>query len=101
MLMHAGATNARLWRHDLTTHTNAPVAEVDQSAQPTAARASWESSGIIDASHWLGAGAFLIDVQAHTLLFDREQQDVFGDSRLDITAKREGGQLLVLRLPGA
>jgi hypothetical protein len=97
----AGATNARLWRHDLTTGADAPVAEVDQSADPAAPAGSWESSGIVDASHWLGRGAFLIDVQAHTLFVDSEPQDVYGDARADVTAKREDGQLLVLRLPGA
>jgi hypothetical protein len=97
----AGATNARLWRHDLNTHTTAPVAEVDQSADPAAAHGAWESSGIVDASDWLGEGAFLIDVEAHTLFVDREIQDVYGNSRPDVTVKREGGQLLVLRLPGA
>jgi len=49
----------------------------------------WESSGIIDASGWLGAGAWLFDVQAHTLPVPA----------LGLGA--EGGQLLVLRLPGS
>jgi hypothetical protein len=96
-----GATNARLWRLDLRTRAAVPVAEVDQSQDPAALPGTWESSGIVDASRWLGKDTFLIDVQAHSLLFDRQQENVYGDSRLDVTTKREGGQLLALRLPGA
>ncbi len=49
----------------------------------------WETSGIIDASAWLGAGAWLFDVQAHTLPVPT------------LELRNEGGQLLVLRLPGS
>lgn len=49
----------------------------------------WESSGIIDASAWLGAGTWLFDIQAHTL-------PVPG-----VGLRNEGGQLLLLRLPGS
>jgi hypothetical protein len=97
----AGATNARLWRLDLDRRTKRAVAEVDQSQDPAALPGNWESSGIVDASRWLGRDMFLIDVQAHSLLFDRQQENVYGDSRPDVTTKREGGQLLALKLPGA
>ncbi len=60
-----------------------------------AAGTCWESSGIIDASSWLGEGAWLFDVQGHTLPF--AYQD--GETRVDVS--REGGQLLYLRLPGS
>jgi hypothetical protein len=96
-----GATNARVWKLDLGSRTTVPVAEVDQSQDPAAVKAAWEASGIVDASKWLGKDHFLVDVQAHTLLFDAQQEDVYGDSRPDVTTKREGGQLLVLHLPGA
>ncbi len=49
----------------------------------------WESSGIIDASAWFGPGSWLFDVQAHTL--------PVANGRL----LNEGGQLLLLRLPGS
>ena len=49
----------------------------------------WESSGIIDASAWLGAGTWLFDVQAHTLPVPA------------LGLLNEGGQLLALRLPGS
>jgi hypothetical protein len=49
----------------------------------------WETSGIIDASEWLGAGAWLFDVQAHTLPVPV------------LNLVNEGGQVLLLRLPGS
>ena len=56
----------------------------------------WESSGIIDASQWLGAGSWLFDVQAHTLPF------TYNDgTSTPVTVSSEGGQLLYLRLPGS
>lgn len=55
----------------------------------------WESSGIIDASKWLGEGSWLFDIQAHTLPFSY----LDGQTRVDVS--KEGGQLLYLRLPGS
>lgn len=49
----------------------------------------WESSGIIDASRWLGAGTWLFDVQAHGLPVPA------------LGLSSEGGQLLYLRVPGS
>jgi hypothetical protein len=55
---------------------------------------AWESSGIVDVSSVFGEGAFLINVQAHTLWID-------SDAGTGFTYKREGGQLLLLTVPGA
>jgi hypothetical protein len=91
----AGATNARVWRYDLASHALTVVAEVDQSASPVPLSvASWESSGIVDASRVLGPGTFLLDVQAHGW-------DLPAGAGNDAPAvpKREMGQLLVLRVP--
>jgi Bacterial protein of unknown function (DUF839) len=55
----------------------------------------WESSGIIDASDWLGEGTWLFDVQAHTLPFS------YRDGATTVNLPNEGGQLLYLRLPGS
>jgi hypothetical protein len=97
----ANATTARVWRHDLAG-SMAPVLWVDQSAdegptdvdpQPKGNLGAWEASGIIDASHVFGPGAFLVDVQAHTLWVEMAPGP-------DWTYKREGGQLLLFRLPG-
>jgi hypothetical protein len=104
------ATTARLW---FVPFSGAPqiVAKVDQSADggPTDVdgRApgnlgAWEASGIVDASAVFGRGAFLIDVQAHTLWVERAPgDDNNGDGQPDFTYKREGGQLALIRIPGA
>jgi hypothetical protein len=105
------ATTARLWGYNLATGTMAPVAKVDQSADegPTDVDSfgpgnlgAWESSGVVDASAAFGPGAFLIDVQAHTLWIEQAPgDDNFPPAGPDFTYKREGGQLLLLRIPGA
>jgi hypothetical protein len=90
----AGATNARIWRYDLTSQgPPTVVAEVDQSLLPTARPSSWESSGIVDASAAFGPGAFLVDVQAHGL--ELAVQPAFPNWEY----RREGGQLLLIRVP--
>jgi hypothetical protein len=104
------ATTARLWH---VPFAGAPgvVARVDQSADggPTDVDGrlpgnlgAWESSGIVDASAAFGPGAFLINVQAHTLWIARAPgDDNNGDGQPDFTYKREGGQLALLRIPGS
>jgi hypothetical protein len=104
------ATTARLWH---VPFAGAPevVAKVDQSADggPTdvdgrgpANQGAWESSGIVDASAAFGSGAYLIDVQAHTLWVEKAPgDDNNGDGQPDFTYKREGGQLALLRMPGS
>jgi hypothetical protein len=101
------ATTARLW---LVPFSGDPqvVAKVDQSAdggptdvdlRPPGNLGAWESSGIVDASAAFGRGAYLINVQAHTLWVERAPgDDNNGDGQPDFTFKREGGQLLLLRL---
>jgi hypothetical protein len=103
------ATTARLW---LVPFSGAPqvVAAVDQSAdggptdvdgRPPGNLGAWESSGIVDASAAFGRGAFLINVQAHTLWIERAPgDDNNGDGQPDFTYKREGGQLALLRISG-
>jgi hypothetical protein len=97
-------TPARIWAYDLKRGGDPyVVARVNQSADegPTDVDASttkglwgsWESSGIVDASKFFGKGAFLVDIQAHTLAV---QEEVHGP----LTFVREGGQLLLFRLPG-
>lgn len=97
-----GQTTARIWRYNLVAGTLEVVARVDQSADegptdvdptPAGAPGVWESSGIIDASSAFGPGAFLVDIQAPTLIVEREVRGT-------LTYEREGGQLLLLRLPG-
>ena len=103
------ATTARLWYVPFSG-TPEVVAEVDQGqdggptdvdGRPAGNLGAWETSGIVDASAAFGPGAFLIDVQAHTLWVDREDgEDNFAPAGPDFTYKREGGQLLLIEIPG-
>lgn len=105
----ARATTGRVWRYDLATNTSAVAFRVDQSADegPTdldaAARGNlgaWEASGVVDASAAFGPGAFLVTVQAHSLWVDKAPgDDNDGNGTADFTYKREGGQLLLVRVP--
>jgi hypothetical protein len=99
------ATTARIWQYGLAAGTpTRVVAKVNQSADegPTDEDAvmtrgnlgAWESSGIIDVSSVFGPGAFLVDVQAGTLVIDEEKVG-------NLTYQRDGGQLGLLRIPGA
>jgi hypothetical protein len=97
-------TTARVWRYDLATGGFTVVAKVDQSQDPgqDARQGEWESSGIVDASAAFGDGAFLIDIQAHTLFVETAPgPDLVPPPGPDWLYKREGGQLLLLRIPGA
>jgi len=111
------ATPARLWYVSYAGASQV-VAKVNQSADggptdvgplPTPDPSignlgAWESSGIVDASAAFGPGTFLIDVQAHTLWVEKAPgPDTFIDAETanpDFTYKREGGQLLLIRIPG-
>ncbi|MGH2680566.1 MAG: alkaline phosphatase PhoX [Actinomycetota bacterium] len=77
---------SRILRYDLDAETLSVVGHVNTIG--------WESSGIVDASAFFGDGAWLLDVQAHSLLVDQEPAG-------DVTLKREGGQLILLRVPGS
>jgi Bacterial protein of unknown function (DUF839) len=113
------ATTARIWRLDLDA-PQAPdvnpvvVAKVDQSldentdpgrgavdedAAGIGSLGAWESSGIVDASSAFGPGAFLVAVQAHSYWVEKLLgDDNFPPAGADFWYKREGGQLLLLRL---
>jgi hypothetical protein len=56
----------------------------------------------VDASAVFGKGAFLVDVQAGTLWIEMaDGPDVVAPAGPDWTYKRSGGQLLLIRIPGA
>ncbi len=102
------ATPARLWSVPFSG-TPHPVATVNQSADGPAGSTdvdgrgpgnwgAWETSGIVDASAAFGPGAFLINIQAHTLWVEKGPgADNNSDGQPDFTYKREGGQLLLIR----
>ena len=111
----ANATTGRLWHVPIGNPAGAEVvAKVDQSAdgQPgnpgtdvdgraPGNQGAWESSGIVDASKAFGPDMFLINVQAHTLWVEKAPgDDNNSDGQPDFTYKREGGQLLLIRIPG-
>jgi Bacterial protein of unknown function (DUF839) len=111
------ATTARLWRVDLNASVpdtaKTVAAKVEQSSDegPTdvdaAARGNlgaWESSGVVDASAVFGPGSFLVTVQAHTLWIEKQivaPANDPGPLKRGFTYKREGGQLVLLRVRGA
>jgi hypothetical protein len=106
------ATTARLWHVPFANPAGAEVvAKVNQSADGQGTdvdgrapgnQGAWESTGIVDASEAFGPGAFLINVQAHTLWVEKAPgDDNNGDGQPDFTYKREGGQLSLIRIPGA
>jgi hypothetical protein len=103
--------NARVWQYKFSDSSLNPVLEINQSADegPTDVdtsgpgnKGSWEASGIIDVSKYFGAGYFLLDVQAHTLFTQTQPgPDIAAPAGPDWTYKREGGQLLLVYIPGA
>jgi hypothetical protein len=109
------ATTARIWLYSFATGGLSVVARADQEADegPTdvdgppgvvqkSNLGSWETSGIVDASSVWGPGAFLVTVQAHTLWVQKAPgDDNFAPAGVDFTYKREGGQLALVRIPGA
>jgi len=94
------ATTGRLWYVPFSG-TPQVVVKIDQSADggPTDVdgRAAgnwgaWESTGIIDASEAFGPGAFLINVQAHTLWMEKAPgDDNNGDFQPDFTYSAKAG----------
>ncbi len=100
-IYHLAGTNARIWRYDLKTGQLTVVAMVNQGAyDPFAAQGSWESTGIVDASAYFGPGSFLVNVQAHSISTEiavGEQMDALTGQ--PVILRREGGQLLLLRVP--
>ena len=49
----------------------------------------------MDASEWLGAGSWLLDVQAHSTDIETLVVDP------DLTLKQEDGQLMLMNIPGS
>jgi hypothetical protein len=93
--------NSRLWRYTLSTAAFTPVAMVNQAQDPNARAGTWEVSGIVDASSVWGRGAFLLDVEAHSIFVETALgPDLVPPPGPDWLYKREGGQLLAIRIPG-
>jgi hypothetical protein len=107
----ANATTARLMHYRFSNGALTVAARVDQSADegptdvdssPAGRLGAWESTGVVDASAAFGPDTFLINVQAHTLWVEKAPGlDQVPPPGPDYTFKREGGQLLLLTIPGA
>jgi len=119
-----GLNTARIWQIPLSggvAGTPTVVAAVNQGydGDPSmdvdgfanAGPGYWESSGIIDVSDAFGPGTFLVTVQAHSLWVEKDPADddwtrAAGtwtpgpDGFPDWMNKREGGQLVLIRIPG-
>jgi hypothetical protein len=121
----ANETPARLWRVPLFAAnpdaSKVAIAEVNQlldenqnpalgpldvdgtnPAIPAPANlGNWESSGIVDVSKAFGQGTFLVTIQAHSYWTSKTAgPDAKGNAGVDYWYKSEGGQLILLRLPG-
>jgi hypothetical protein len=90
--------DSSVWLYDTASGALVRIAEIDRATAAASVPAalgnnpgtpgSWETSGVIDASALYGPGAWLIDVQAHTIM---SNNPLVGN---------EGGQLLLLRTNG-
>jgi hypothetical protein len=87
LMVQEDADNAKIWQHDFGTGAWSVAATVNDP--------DGESSGIVDASDWFGAGSWILDVQAHGSNFSEE----LGDD--GILRKLEDGQLLLMKIPGS
>jgi hypothetical protein len=100
LMVQEDAANAKIWRNDFA----ATWTHVGSVTHPTAPSAG-ESSGILDASAWLGAGWWVLDVQSHVNqeLDSTVRQYVTPITNVVINyqARREDGQLLLMYVPGS
>ena len=105
------ATTGRVWQYRFSDGALNAVLKVDQSADegptdvdPATSAGSWgawETTGIVDVSSIFGPGKFLINVQAHSLFIEvGDGPDLNGSGSADWLNKREGGQLLLVTIPG-
>ncbi|MEX1073062.1 MAG: hypothetical protein WED86_05120 [Chloroflexota bacterium] len=118
------ATNARIWQYKLTgpdagdlvvaAVVNQALDEGTTDVDPVSAgtHGFWEASGIIDVSSVFGPGTFLVTIQSHSLWVEGQNAGdsltrlagswtLGADTFPDWINKREGGQLVLLRIPGA
>ena len=87
LMVQEDASDAKIWRYDLATEVWSTVATVNKPRG--------ESSGIVDASEWFGAGAWILDVQGG--------EDILSefDPVTGVTSKLSSGQLLLMKVPGS
>jgi hypothetical protein len=92
----------------LDENANPALGKVDVDAAAAARLGAWESSGIVDASAAFGPGTFFLTIQAHSYWIDKlAGPDLLGaagtppgGNGADFFYKKEGGQLILLTMPG-
>ena len=110
MVQEDGAVNNDVWQYTLGSGSPGTWTKVASATQTTTA----ETSGIIDASAWLGAGWWVLDVQSHVNLLGAVPAGTWGDdpehepiyplgpaNGAAYSLRRELGQLLLLYIPGS
>jgi hypothetical protein len=87
----------RVLVYDLASGTLRPVARTDpdRSIIDEKGLGAWESSGVVDVSDVFGPGWSLLDVQAHSTTMNVPDRSLEPN-----TATGEGGQLVLLFIPG-
>jgi Bacterial protein of unknown function (DUF839) len=107
IMVQEDASDAKIWRYSLTAGTWTQVAQVDQDQNPATTGDPGESSGIVDASKWLGDGWWVLDVQSHTnqtvttgapFVWNGPPGPAPGTT---YQMRRENGQLLLMYVPGS
>src|SRR5262249_13384213 len=93
-----GNRDSSVWLYDTASGALVRLAQIDRATAAASidpalgnnpgVKGSWETSGVIDVSALYGPGAWLIDVQGHTIM---SNNPLVGN---------EGGQLLLLRTDG-
>jgi glycerophosphoryl diester phosphodiesterase len=94
-----GGRDSSVFLYDIHTGALVRLAQINRAAAAASVndnpgvQGSWETSGVIDVSAVYGTGAWMLDVQAHTLFNDRTGPNAAFNALVGF----EGGQLLMLR----
>ncbi len=101
IMVQEDTSSAKVWQYTLATGVWRQVAGVTHPTAPSAG----ESSGIIDMSEWLGAGWWALDVQSHVNLAGTQGPFTYTvpitETQITYNARREDGQLLLIKVPGS
>ncbi|MEJ7802305.1 MAG: alkaline phosphatase PhoX [Candidatus Limnocylindria bacterium] len=101
IMVQEDVNDAKIWRYDMAAGTWSHVASVTHPTAPSAG----ESSGIVDASGWLGEGWWALDVQSHVNQYVEPGTFMYTHPSTGITdtyqKRREDGQLLLMQIPGS
>ena len=101
IMVQEDVSDAKIWRYDMAAGTWSHVGTVTHPTAPSAG----ESSGIVDASAWLGDGWWAVDVQSHVNGFVAPGIFTYTHPSTGITdtyqKRREDGQLLLIHVPGS